>query len=494
MSAELGAERRWPVVVFVASLLHTAAFAYVYPHQRFDPDLMAYLVYFRNWWTGDTTLHGIDYFTHPKALLVFGLGPLGEPTLALGVTALVSAGLATLVYLIARAQFGRTTALLISAALLLDPSKAMLTIRSSADLYVAFFLFAAIYLVGRERLIGAACCLFLAALVKPVTLPCAAVFLTLERGGHRRWIAAALPALAIPLIALANYLLLGSVHGTDRFFEAFAQIRTGDAIGPEGVMHFALWTQLVKNRFVATAAFGFVGFVLWLGGDHRRLTSPLFLMPLLFLVGYYLLGFTSHFLPFFRFFWLLEVWFLMFVVYGAVETARRVAAGHAWIERAVVAIVLVLLADNFIGRQMDHQRDFARPFEQSLIFADAAEQVLRERWSLEQQLMIPEGLLPQTLWDFPGERRAHHVQTLERAALRGDRVQPDWILFVPRMHLNDASRGWVEQLIRDGAYEVRETNGEDALLARPGIGTPAEGPSDRIAACPSAAADGGRAR
>jgi hypothetical protein len=77
--------------------------------------------------------------------------------------------------------------------------------------------------------------------------------------------------------------------------------------------------------------------------------------------------------------------------------------------------------------------------------------------------------------------------------LKGGRPQPDWILFVPRMHLHDASRGWVEDLIRDG-YEVRQTDGEAALLARPGIGTTAALPRGQITAGTVVAVEDGRAR
>jgi hypothetical protein len=110
-------------------------FSWAYPLHRYDPDLLAYLTYFRNWASGDATLHAMAYFTAPKLLLVFTLGALGNPTAACACTALVSALLGTVVYLIARDAFGRPTALVASFFLLLDPSKAMLTLKSSADLY-----------------------------------------------------------------------------------------------------------------------------------------------------------------------------------------------------------------------------------------------------------------------------------------------------------------------------------------------------------------------
>ena len=82
---------RWPVAVFTANLLHTALYTYLYPQQRFDTDVLAYFAYFRNWLAGDTALHGIAYFPHPKALLVFSIGALGDASLALAMSALAFA-------------------------------------------------------------------------------------------------------------------------------------------------------------------------------------------------------------------------------------------------------------------------------------------------------------------------------------------------------------------------------------------------------------------
>lgn len=460
---------RWPVVVFVANLLHTAFFAYLYPQQRFDPDVLAYFAYFRNWLAGDTSLHGITYFTHPKALLVFGLGPLGDASAALAVSALASAALGTVVYLLARDHFGRAVALATSAFLFLDVSKAILTLKSSADLYVALFLFAAILLSQRRRLFGAALCLLLSALVKPVTLPCAAYFLAVEHGGARRWVAAAIPLLALPLIALANHALLGSMYGTDRFLAEFAALRDGDSVGAQSVIHFALWTQLVKHRFVATAAWGIIGIALWIGGDRRRLLSPLLLMPLLFLFGYLLIGFTSHFMPFFRFFWPLEVWFLMFVVYGAAETARRLAPQQPRLRAVVAGVVALLLADNFIARQIDYRRDFALPFERSMRFADAATRALRAQRADGQTVLIPLALLPHMMWEMPEIARQGRLATAERLAQERTPPQPDWILYVAPIYASDAASDWVPRLIQQGHYEVREGDRHMALLARPGL-------------------------
>ena len=477
----------WVFAVGAANVLHALVFAWLYPEQRFDPDLMAYLVYFRNWLTGDTSLFGIPYFMHPKALLVFGLGPLGSASAAFYCTAIASAALGTLVYLISRDHFGRSTALLVSAFLLIDPSKAFLTLKSSADLYVALFLFAAIWLCDRRRLLPAAICVLLSALVKPVTLPCAAYFLIADGGGRRRWLAAAVPLLAVPLTLWSNQVLLGSVHGTDRFFEEFTTLRGGESVGPESVLHFALWTQLIKQeRFAATAAWGVVGILMWLAGDRRRLTSPLFLMPLLFLGGFFLLSLVSRFMPYFRFFWTLEIWFLVFLVYGVLEGARRLSGPHRWLRVAIAGFTLGLLADAGIGRHLDYRRDIAMVFERGMAFAAAAEPTLRAQRGSDQSLLTPLGLLPYLMWEFPEIGRAHRLEIAERSALERPAEYPDWILYVPLLYASTAAQQWVPELIREGAYEVRAADGEAALLARPqiarGSGEPAHGDSGRRAA------------
>lgn len=460
-----GARDPWIRGVFALNGLHIALFAWLYPNQRLDPDLIAYLTYFRNWTADERSLHGIAYFTHPKALLVFALGPLADPWLALVVSSLASAALGAIVYVIARDHFGRATALIASLLLLADPSKALLTLRSSADLYVAVFLFAAVLLADRKQLVAASVCVLLSALVKPVTLPCAAYFLVAEGTGRRRWLATLIPAVAVPLTALSNQALLGSAHGTEHFFEEFAALRGGDGIGPGNVFHFALWTQLVQNRFAATAAWGVAGMALWLGDDKRRLTSPLVLMPLLFLVGYFLLSFTSHFMPFFRFFWVLEVWFLMFLVYGALEGAHRMAPGHRVARTVVAAAVLFLALDRFIVRQVDYRRDFALPFERSMAFARAAAEVLRARGAATDRIVVPLALLPFTMWNFPASGRSHAIEISERLALDQRMPAVDWILDVPLLYASDTARRWMPIAIASGRYQVQLRDGEAALLA-----------------------------
>ena len=76
---------------------------------------------------------------------------------------------------------------------------------------------------------------------------------------------------------------------------------------------------------------------------------------------------------------MLEVWFLLFVAYGVLEGARRLAPAQPGLRRAVAAFVFLLLADGLIGRQLDYRRDYAVPLEQSMRFATAATDVLESQ-------------------------------------------------------------------------------------------------------------------
>lgn len=451
---------------FAVHLLHAAVFARLYPDNLYDPDLLAYFVYFRNWLAHDTTLHGVAYFTHPKPLLVFVLGPLASVSLAFACSALASAALGSVVYLIGRDCFGRPAGMLFSLFLLLDPSKAVLTLKSSADLYVAVFLFLALYESVRRKLAAASAWLFLSALVKPVTLPCALYFLAVEPRRRSVWLWVLVPFLALPLTMLSNDVLLGSALGSDQFLKEFATLREGATVGPGEVLHFALWTQLVKNRFVSTAPWGFLGVLLWLAADRRRLTSPLLLVPLLFLGGYFLLSVESRYMPFFRFYWALEIWFLGFVIFGILEAARRLANGRAWVKSGVTCLLLFFLMDDYVLRQLSYRDTFALPFEESMAFVQSSRTVLEKGRTNGERILAPLAFLPYLLWELQSEGGATAIVTAESAVLHDPTVQPDWILDVPRIYASPAAREFVAQLVRGGGYEIRLTDGKAALLAR----------------------------
>lgn len=454
----------WPGAFFLAHLVHACAFAHFYPNNRYDTDLLAYFVYFRNWLKHDTTLHGVAYFMLPKPLLVFTLGPLADVSLAFYCSAIASAVLGALVYLVGRTFLGRATGLLFAGCLLLDPQKAELTLKSSADLYIAALLFAAVYLSTLRRAGAASICLLLSALVKPVTLPCGAYFLASDERSRRAWLWAALPLLAVPLTLLANAALLGSAFGSNEFLNEFVTLRKGSTIGPGEVLHFAVWTQLVKNRFVSTATWGFVGIVLWLAADRKRLTSPLLLMPLLFVIGYVLLSVLGPYMPFYRFYWPLEIWFLGFLLFGVWETARRLGEAHTWVRTVLTCLLLFFLVDDYVVRQFTYRDQSALPFEAGMSFVKSAEEVIAKQRTDGERLLTPLAFLPFLLWEGEGRGRADLIVAAEREALNPQPTPPEWVLDVPKIYASDGARDLVNRLVREGAYEVRLTDGKAALL------------------------------
>lgn len=460
---------RWIVPIFALNLAHVYVYSRLYPEHRLDADLLAYFTFFRNWLSGDSTLHSLAYYSAPKALLVFTIGMLGNATAALACTAIASAVLGTVVYVIARDSFGLPAALATSVFLLFDPSKAFLTLKSSADLYLALLLFLAVLLANRDRLFAAAACLFLSVLVKPVTLPCAAYFLTVSGNRTRRWLATIIPFGAVPLVLLVNHALLGGALGGARFFDEFATMADMPPLGPTEVVHYALWSQLVKIRFVATASWGLLGMLMWVRSDRSRLIGPLFLMPLLFLCGYVLLSATAPFPPYFRYFWPLEIWFLLFLVFGIFEGARRLAGTDRWLRRAIIAMVLLLLADASIGRQLDYRHDYALPIERAMRFAEIARGTLRAQELPAETVVAPLSLLPYMTWHFPDAVRAHTFDTAERVTRERLMVNPDWIVDIPGMYKTDATRQWIQTLVQNGGYEVSASDGESALLRRAGL-------------------------
>lgn len=458
----------WPQVFFCLHAAHSVWYAGLYPHGVYDPDLLAYFVYFRNWLTATPSLHDVDYFTVPKPLLVFGLGPLADASLAFMITAVASAFVGSLVYLIGREAFGRVQGALMSAILLLDVERATLTLRSSADLYVALFLMAAIYASLRGRYLRSALAIGFATLVKPVALLCALHLLAVQ-GERRRWawLASTVPFLFVPVLFASNYALLGSLTGPERFFAGFDSVSEGMLMPTSEVLRFVFWVQLVKASFVATAPIGFVGMVAWLAADRRRLTSPFFLVPLLFLLGYVGMSLVTPFVPFFRFFWLIQVWFVGFIVHGLAEIGIRVGGERRWARVAMMTLLLAFLSDDHLVRQLRYRHAFAGPFQEAMAFVSSTSPTLTHERHSGETILTPLAFLPYLLWQLDDAReRPSVLVTAEEWARAPQRLKPDWVLYVPASYLSPETRQLVDQLLATGDYAARIVEGNSALLER----------------------------
>jgi len=456
---------RWAAALAALHLGHSLWFARLYPDAIHDPDLLAYFVYFANWAAGVTALHDVSYFTVPKPLLVFALGPLASAPAAFAVSALVSSALGALVYLIARDAFGRTPAILASLLLLLDVERATLTLHSSADLYVAFFLFAAIRCTTMRRYVLSGVAIAAATLIKPVALPCVLHLLAVDGDDRRRArLAALVPLLAVPLLFAANVALVGAPFGPARFFAGFDAMSQGELMPTGELVRFVVWVQLVKTSFASTAPLGVIGLVTWVARDRRRLTSPLVLVPMLFLGGYVAMSLRVPFVPFFRFFWPLQVCFSAFIVFAAVETAQSLASERPALRAALCAALLGFLADDLVTRQLHYRTRFAQPFQNAMAFVERARPVLRRERAPGESLLTPLVFLPYALWTLDDARAAPSlIATAEHAENTGD---PDWILWVPHAFLDRATRDRVGRLAGSGRYTALVSAGDAALLAR----------------------------
>jgi hypothetical protein len=459
----------WPQIFFCLHAAHSVWYAGLYPHGVYDPDLLAYFVYFRNFLSSSTSLHGIDYFTVPKPLLVFGLGPLADASLAFMITAVASAFIGSLVYLIGRETFGRLQGALMSAVLLLDIERATLTLRSSADLYVTVFLMAAIYASLRQRYLRSALAIGLATLVKPVALLCT-VHLLAVQGDRRRWawVASTIPLLFVPLVFASNYVLLGSLTGPDRFFAGFDSVSEGALMPTAELLRFVVWVQLVKSSFVATAPIGFLGMVSWLAADRRRLTHPFFLVPLLLLLAYVAMSVVTPFVPFFRFFWLVQVWFVGFIVHGIAQIGRMLGGDRRWARVAMMSCLLAFLCDDHLVRQLRYRHAFAGPFQDAMAFVSSTSPTLAHERHSGETILTPLAFVPYLLWQLDDAREQPSLLlTAEQWAKSPDRdVRPQWVLYVPESFLSTDTRALVEQLLATGEYRTRIVSGTSALLER----------------------------
>ena len=452
--ARLSGRDYWPFTLAAAHFLHTLWYASVYPEVVYDPDLLAYFVYFRNWLTGTTSLHDAAYFTVPKPLLVFLLGPLDSALAAFTVSALAAGAFGALVYLITRQAFGRTVAVLCSAVLLLDIDRATLTTRASADFFLTLFVFASIYAVLVRRWALAGIAIALAGLVKPVALPCMLPLLVIEGADRRRaWAGAAIALVALPLTLLSNQALLGSPFGTQRFFAGFASMTDGTQMPTGDLLRFVLWIELAKTIFTVTAPFGVIGLAVWIGRDKRRLTHPFFLAPLALLAGYVLLSVTTPFVAFFRFFWPVQVWFACFVVFGIVETCRCLAPQPRALRLGITAALLFFLFDEQMARQLRYRSHFAAPFQEAMAFVGATDGLLASERTDGQSILTSPALLPYLLWTIDDARRHPSLIRMAEVHQNDGGAPPDWVLYIPQFFLRQDTRESVDALLSSGIYE-----------------------------------------
>jgi hypothetical protein len=189
-------------------------------------------------------------------------------------------------------------------------------------------------------------------------------------------------------------------------------------------------------------------------------------MPLLFVLGYLLLSRAVPYVPFFRYFWPLEVWFLGFLVFGILETARRLSGAQRWVRLTLAGVLLFFLTDDLLTCQLRYRQDFALPFEQSMAFVTSSRDMLARQVGAEaQQILAPLAFVPYLTWELNGPRRIERIIIAEHMAVNEATTRPEWILDMPEIYANPRTREIVAQLIKDGGYKVRLTDGKAALLS-----------------------------
>jgi hypothetical protein len=258
----------------------------------------------------------------------------------------------------------------------------------------------------------------------------------------------------VPLIALSNQALLGSPFGTQRFFAGFAAMSDGEQMPTGDLLRFILWVELVKTIFVATAPFGVLGLVVWIGRDRSRLTHPFFVAPLALAAGYVVLSLTTPFIAFARFFWPIQVWFGCFIVFGMVEAARRLAPEPRALRVATAALLLFFLFDEQMSRQLHYRTHFAAPFDDAMRFVESTDGVLASARAAGDTVLAPIAFFPYLLWTLDDARKQPSlVRVAEDAGGSGLDAPPDWVLYVPGVFIRQETRARVQALLESGLYQ-----------------------------------------
>jgi hypothetical protein len=185
-----------------------------------------------------------------------------------------------------------------------------------------------------------------------------------------------------------------------------------------------------------------------------------------FLVGYLTLSITSPYSPFFRFFWPIELWFLAFLVYGIVEGVRRITLGQAVQHKAVMCFLCFFLFDDSLQYYFRYRNNFTLPFEEGMAFVQRSLDILKRERQTDESVMTSLAFVPPVMWTLNSYDRTDTVLSVEEKATKGERVQPDWIIYVPTISANLKTNEWLDEIVRAGHYQLQLQKGTSALLRR----------------------------
>jgi len=454
------------LVLFGIHFLHLLFMQYLYPYQIYDPDLLSYFVYYQSLIHNQPALVG---YMIPKPLAIFLLGPLDSPQAAFYCTLVIASLLGCLSFLLGARFLGPLCGVLLSLFLLLDPHRNILALRSGADFYLAFFLFLSIHLTAVKRPGLASLSLLLAALEKPVVIPCGWFFLLeQELGWKRRLLYGFLPLLALPITLFLNEKILGTPTMSTDMLGDFVTTQQFAPISPSTFFHYIFWTWLTEASYLHVAPWGFVGILLWLKENRQRLLSPFFLLPLLFLFGYFSLSFFQSYVPLVRFFWPIGIWFTGFIIYGLIESARQLFPWQKPLRLAMALLLLFfLLSDSLDLYVRSRDRSFI-PFEQAMEFTDKTfDTILKKEWQEGDTLLTALVFLPYYIWHLKVDPQGGLIYSSEDAFVGGRPIpqQPSWVAYTPRIYTDKKAEEGTRRLLNHG-YILRLENNDGALYQR----------------------------
>ena len=248
----------------------------------------------------------------------------------------------------------------------------------------------------------------------------------------------------------------------------FVTARQFPPISPSTFFHYVFWSWLTEASYVHVVPWGFVGILLWLKENRQRLLSPFFLLPLLFLFGYFFLSFFQSYVPLVRFFWPIGIWFTAFIIYGLIESARQLFPWQKTLRLTTVALLFFfLLADSLDLYLRFRDRSFI-PFEQAMEFtAEAFDTILEKEWQQGDSLLSALAFLPYYTWRLKVDPQRGHIYTAEDAFIRGQAIpqQPTWVAYTPRIRTDKKAAEGTRRLLSHG-YILRLENHYGALYQR----------------------------
>ncbi|MBM4265293.1 MAG: hypothetical protein FJ144_01555 [Deltaproteobacteria bacterium] len=472
----------------VAVVLQSLWLAAWYPAAYLDADLLSYLSYFRDLRSGATAAFG---YTVPKVLPVMLLGPFGSPEAAFVVSVLVAGIGGALVFAIAAETFGVVAAVLASVAYVFDPLRSVLTVRSSADLYVGVALLAAMWALLRRAPLAVGAAVLVAALAKPLAAVCGFVVLAMPGVPlSRRLVAVLVPFLAIPAAVALDAGLDGrsvlaaifSMKLPDEHAQ-FVRVAEGKPLDWRDTLQLVFSDWFGKLLFARTWLLVLIGAAVYAvrtrareAGESADAWLAVLAIPLLLTAAYVGLATLEPFVFFMRFLWILSVAATILAAYGAAAIASRAPVPSVARAGLLAVFAAALLADRWDDFRWREPLMLA-PFEKHARIAERGVAMIADEHACDGAAVVPLAYLPLAAWRVPGKlHRGELCATEDWAAGRGC-AEATCMLVIPEAPTTAPAReaaaraleeGWMVQIEEPaGAALVRaKRDGEAAAASR----------------------------